>query len=78
MTSMDVTRRPEPPSAHENVVPVVAGTPVRTEAYLFEQLAVTVGEGRAKTRFVGDADTLYRLAFEIEKQVARHMPGRGH
>lgn len=73
---MNATRRPEPPSVHDNVVPVVNSTPVRTEVYLFEQLVVTVGEGRARTRFVGDADALYRLAMEIEKQAARHIPGR--
>lgn len=60
---------------HENVVPVVNGTPVRTETYLFEQLVVTVGEGEARTKFVGDADALHRMAAEIQRQVAAHLPG---
>lgn len=75
--SMDIARRSDTPSVHDRVIPVINSTPVTTEAYLFEQLVITVGEGRNRTKLVGDADTLYRFALEIEKQVARHIPGRG-
>ncbi len=77
LRGMSTSRRKSPPHPDTNVIPVTSGTPVRTEAYLFEQLVVTIGDGRAQTRLVGDADVIYRLAFEIEKQAARHRPSTG-